>query len=477
MAKDFALTAPDLALIIGGLLMTLVAAFAGEHRGRLLTWLGVAVLSVALVMLAGLRGIDAFAFGETVTVDAFAGLTRAVIYASAIASLVFAPRYFRTEGYRPEFPVLVVLATLGMGVMVSARDLITLYVGLELNSLASYVLASFSRRDDRSSEAGLKYFVLGSLASGILLYGISLVYGFTGTTNLPALGAAIGSDASIGLLMGVVFVLAGLAFKISAAPFHMWTPDVYEGAPTPVVAFFATAPKIAATALLVRVCVEAMPAATPAWSQIVTFLAVASMVIGSIGAIGQRNIKRLLAYSSIANVGFILIGLAAGTAEGVAAVLFYLIIYAIMTFASFAALMMLRDDQDRPIERMADLAGMWRKRPWLAAGLAVLMFSLAGIPPLFGFWPKLLVFTAAVNAKLVWLAVVGAVLSVVGAFYYLRVIKLMMFDEPSPVAMPVRASVWEQGIVALAVLFVGVLGFAVIAPLDVITRNAAGALF
>lgn len=477
MAQDFALIAPDLALIFGALVMTLVAAFVGDRDGRALTWLGIAALAGALVLLAGLRFTDGHAFSGTLTIDAFSGYARALIYASGIAALIFAPRYFRHEGYRPEYPLLIVLATIGMGVMVGARDLVTLYVGLELNSLASYVLASFARRDERSAEAGLKYFVLGSLASGILLYGISLLYGFAGTTSFVALANGVDANAPLGLLMGVVFVLAGLGFKISAAPFHMWTPDVYEGAPTPVVAFFATAPKIAATALLVRLCVEAMPAAGDAWRQIVAVLAVASMVIGSFGAVGQRNIKRLLAYSSIANVGFILIGLAAGTVEGVSALLFYLFVYAIMTFASFGIVMLLEDAQGRPIERMADLAGMWRKRPWLAAGLAALMFSLAGIPPLFGFWPKLLVFTAAVRADMLWLAVVGAITSVIGAFYYLRVIKLVMFDEPSPVSLPSRGSVWEQGVVALAVVFVSLLGFAVIGPLDSITRHAAGALF
>jgi NADH-quinone oxidoreductase subunit N len=320
-----------------------------------------------------------------------------------------------------------------MAIMVSATDFMTLYIGLELNSLAAYVLASFMRSDDRSAEAGLKYFVLGALASGILLYGISLVYGFTGTTSFEGARAAMSGELSMGMLFGLIFVLAGLAFKIAAVPFHMWTPDVYEGAPTPVTTFFATAPKVAAVALTARVALDAFGMQMDAWRQIVIFAALASIVVGALGAIGQSNLKRLLAYSSINNVGFILIGLAAGTAAGVSAMLAYLAIYVAMSLGSFVAVLMLRNAQGEQVEGLADIAGLSSTRPLLALCLAVMMFSLAGIPPLFGFWGKFVVFWAAVEADLVALAAIGIAASVIGAFYYIKVVKVMYFDEPAGV--------------------------------------------
>jgi NADH-quinone oxidoreductase subunit N len=377
---------------------------------------------------------------------------------------------------RAEYPILILFACVGMSIMVSASDLITLYIGLELNSLAAYVLASFARYDGRSAEAGLKYFVLGALASGILLYGMSLLYGFTGSTDFTAIGTALTGKLSLGPLFGIIFVLSGLAFKISAAPFHMWTPDVYEGAPTPVTAFFASAPKVAATALLVRIVTEAFGNQTGAWQQIVIVVALMSIIIGAVGAIGQQNLKRLLAYSSINNIGFILIGLAAGTQAGVAAMLVYLAIYVAMTLGSFICLMQLRNRNGDLLEGIDDVAGLSKTRPGLAAAMAMFMFSLAGIPPLFGFWGKLAVFNAAVAAGLLPLAILGIAASVIGAFYYLKIVKLMYFDEANDilVADDDKTLPIIGGALALAI---SPFGYLAIPFLAAVTAQAAKALF
>jgi NADH-quinone oxidoreductase subunit N len=339
------------------------------------------------------------------------------------------------------------------------------------------VLASYRRTDERSAEAGLKYFVLGALASGILLYGISLLYGFTGTTNFAGLAAAFGRGApSLGLLFGLVFVLAGLAFKASVVPFHMWTPDVYEGAPTPVTAFFASAPKVAAVLLATRFCVVALAPATDAWRQIVIFAALASVFLGAVAAYGQTNIKRLLAYSSINNVGFALVGLAAGGPRGASAVLFYMAVYVVMTLGSFLCVLWMRNEEGRPVESIESLSGLSQTRPGLAAAFAVFMFSLAGIPPLFGFWPKLLVFTAAVQAGYVALAVAAILGTVIGAYYYLRIVKVMYMDEPAAPYGRVRQPI--QGLlILLAALVVSPLGYLLIGPLSNLTDRAAGSLF
>jgi NADH-quinone oxidoreductase subunit N len=364
-----------------------------------------------------------------------------------------------------------------MSVMVSATSLIALYVGLELQSLAAYVLASYRRTDERSAEAGLKYFVLGALASGILLYGISLLYGFTGTMSFNGLAAAFGRGApSLGLLFGLVFVLAGLAFKASAVPFHMWTPDVYEGAPTPVTAFFGSAPKAAAVLLATRLCIEGLGPATDAWRQIVIFAALASIFLGAVAAYGQTNIKRLLAYSSINNVGFALIGLAAAGLQGASSVLFYMAVYIVMTLGAFLCVLWMRDSEGRPVESIASLSGLAQTRPAFAGAFAIFMFSLAGIPPLFGFWPKLLVFQAAVASGYVALAVAGIVGTVVGAYYYLKIVKVMYMDEPAERYVRVREPV--QGLlILLSAVAVSPLGYLLIGPLGAITDKAAGALF
>jgi NADH-quinone oxidoreductase subunit N len=356
--------------------------------------------------------------------------------------------------------------------------MMTLYVGLELLSLASYVLASYRRTDERSAEAGLKYFVLGALASGILLYGISLLYGFTGTTGFSGIAAAFARDStpSIGLLFGLVFTLAGLAFKISAVPFHMWTPDVYEGAPTPVTTFFATAPKVAAVVLVTRVCLDALDPAILAWRQIVIFAALASIFLGAIAAYGQTNIKRLLAYSSINNVGFALVGLAAGGARGASAVLFYMSVYVVMTLGAFLVVLRMRDERGEPVETLESLSGLSQTRPGLAGALAIFMFSLAGVPPLFGFWPKLLVFWAAVDAGLVALAIAGIIGAVIGAYYYLKIVKIMYFDPPAAPYARVREPA-ETSLIFVCALAVSPLGYLLIGPLGRLTDQAAGSLF
>jgi NADH-quinone oxidoreductase subunit N len=480
MLHDFILVLPEEILSVGALALMLVAAWAGDRSGPLLTWLAVLLLAIAGAFLPGLiiGSLGGTAFGGLFIADPFAAFAKVVIYGAAAVSMLAAMSWFgRDRDYRAEYPVLILFSAIGMGMMASAGDLLTLYVGLELQSLAAYVLASFQRTDSRSAEAGLKYFVLGALASGILLYGISLLYGFTGTTLFGGIAEQLAEGGvSTGELFGLVFVLAGLAFKISAVPFHMWTPDVYEGAPTPVTAFFASAPKVAAMALLVRVAIEAMGPATFEWQQIIIFMALASTILGGVAAIGQKNIKRLLAYSSINNVGFALVGLAAGTPDGVASVLFYMAIYVVMTLGSFLVVLRMRDANDQPVETIASLAGLSRSRPGLALAMAIFMFSLAGIPPLFGFWPKFLVFNAAVAADLTWLAAVAIATSVIGAFYYIMIVKLMYFDEPAPTFAETREPV-GAALILLAAVAVSPLGYLAIPYLGAAAENAALALF
>jgi NADH-quinone oxidoreductase subunit N len=468
------LTLPELLLSLGGIALMLVAAWGRDDSTSAISWGAVALLAAAAFF--ALTGVQGVAFNGLYRADAFAGFAKLLIFAATAVCIVIAPRFFATgERLKPEYPVLILFASAGAGIMVSAGDLITLYIGLELQSLASYVLASFMRRDTRSAEAGLKYFVLGALASGILLYGMSLVYGFTGTTSYEGIARAFQAGLTTGQLFGLVFVFAGLAFKISAVPFHMWTPDVYEGAPTPVTTLFASAQKVAAMALLTRIAVEAMGSATLEWRQIVIFASLASIVLGAAGAIGQTNIKRLLAYSSINNVGFALIGLAAGTKAGVAAVLTYLAIYVVMTVGSFLCVLQMRDKDGQPVESIASLSGLSQSRKGLAAAFAIFMFSLAGIPPLFGFWAKFAVFDAAVAAGLVPLAVIGITASVIGAFYYIKIIKVIYFDEPAPHYAP-AGSVLENALIAVSAIVIA-LGYPLIPWLDAATAAAAGSLF
>ncbi|KQM64852.1 NADH-quinone oxidoreductase subunit N [Sphingomonas sp. Leaf17] len=485
-AANIAMTLPEVVLAVGAIVLMLASAWGGPASTRAVSWASVAVLAGAGIALIGPASSGGVAFDGLYRADAFAAFAKVLIYIAAAVGIIMAPDFFRRsagDDLRPEYPVLILLSACGMGMMVSASDLLTLYVGLELQSLAAYVLASFMRRDTRSAEAGLKYFVLGALASGILLYGISLVYGFSGTTLFDGIADAFAANTaaasgakSMGLLFGLVFVFAGLAFKISAVPFHMWTPDVYEGAPTPVTAFFASAPKVAAMGLAVRVAVEAMGPAVDQWRQIVIFASLASIIFGAVAAIGQTNIKRLLAYSSINNVGFALIGLAAGTQQGVASVMTYMTIYVAMTLGSFLVVIQMRDQAGEAVEDISALAGMSRTRPGLALALAIFMFSLAGIPPLFGFYAKFAVFDAAVGAGLFPLAVIGIASSVIGAYYYLRVVKTMYFDEPVA-AFGKSESMIEGGLIVVAAAFVSPLGYLLIPLLGAWTMAAAQSLF
>lgn len=477
-ASSLYLTGAEVGLSVAGLVFLLAAAWGGTKVARPLTALTVAALIGAALFSVHLFGqatgeVAGRAFGDLYRADAFGSFAKVLIYLASAAVLVVTPRFFDQRGaYRGEYPVLMLFNAVGMGMMVSATDLMTLYIGLEMSSLASYVLASFLRNDDRSAEAGLKYFVLGALASGIILYGVSLVYGFTGSTNYEGIRAAFAADFSMGALFGVVFVLAGLAFKVSAVPFHMWTPDVYEGAPTPVTAFFASAPKVAAMGMLVRMAVDPFAGEVDSWRQIVIFAALASIVVGALGAIGQQNLKRLLAYSSINNVGFILIGLAAATPAGIAGVMTYLTIYVAMVVGSFTALLMLRDPEGNNLETFNDISGLSTKRPALAWSLLALMFSLAGIPPLFGFWGKFVVFQAAVQADLVALAAIGIAASVIGAFYYIKFIKVMFFDEPMR-EVEATSPMSHWAVLAICVAFISPLGYLLTIPLGEWAAQAA----
>jgi NADH-quinone oxidoreductase subunit N len=469
--------APEIVLAAGALALLMIGTFRGDRA--------LAGLTVGAVILFGVTALtiidDAperqLAWGGLYVADAFSAyLKMLVLLGASVSALLALPHLSRLQSARFEYPVLIVLATLGMFMLVSANNFLALYVGLELLALASYVLAAFHRDDMQSSEAGLKYFVLGALASGLILFGITFIYGFTGSVGFEEAAASLRAGQSAGAIAGMVFILAGLAFKVSAVPFHMWTPDVYEGAPTPVAAFFAAAPKVAAVGLLARVAVDAFGGMVAQWQQIVIFMSIASMLLGALGAIGQTNIKRLLAYSSINNVGFLLVGLAAATPAGMAAMLFYLAVYMVMTLGAFLALLALADADGRPLETMEDLAGLAQTRPWLAAAMAAFMLSLAGIPPLFGFMPKLAIFNAAVGAGLFGLAIVGVLATVIAAFYYLRVVKLMFFDPPARPAVVPRGRL-NGAMMAAAALFVSPLGFLALGPLNAASRLAASALF
>jgi NADH-quinone oxidoreductase subunit N len=474
----FAPILPELMLSIGGLVLMMLAAFTGRRGSALTSWLAVGLLIAATIALVGAPSHAGPIFDGMVTADLFGAFGKAIIFPASAVAIIAAHGWFeRGTEHSAEYSVLIVFAAVGMSVMVSATSLVALYVGLELNSLAGYVLASYRRTDERSAEAGLKYFVLGALASGILLYGISLLYGFTGTMSFTGLAAAFGRGApTLGLLFGLVFVLAGLAFKASVVPFHMWTPDVYEGAPTPVTTFFASAPKVAAVLLAVRLCIEGLGPATDAWRQIVIFAALASIFLGAIAAYGQTNIKRLLAYSSINNVGFAMIGLAAAGPRGVSSVLFYMAIYVVMTVGAFLCVLWMRDESGEPVETIASLSGLSQRQPGFAGALAIFMFSLAGVPPLFGFWPKLLVFNAAVHAGYVVLAVAGILGAVIGAYYYLKIVKVMYMDDPAAPYARVREPV-QGALVLIAAIAVSPLGYLLIGPLGVAADRAAGSLF
>ena len=469
-----------LALVIMALLMFGVFQKGGRKEidisaFRIIFWLSVVSLVLVLLLVLALSGGRLVGFGGLFVSDPFSGFCKVLVLIGSAATLIMAQQFLeRHDMARFEYPVLVMFATLGMLMMISANDLISLYLGLEMQSLSLYVVAAFRRDDTRSAEAGLKYFVLGALASGMILYGASLIYGFSGSTNFDSLAKILshGGDHEVGrgVVFGIVFILAGLAFKVSAVPFHMWTPDVYEGAPTPVTAFFAVAPKIAALALFIRIMVGPFGDLAAQWQQIIVFVSVASMVLGAFAAINQRNIKRLMAYSSIGHVGYALIGLAVGNEAGVRGILIYLAIYLVMNVGTFACILAMRKG-DRMVEDIDDLAGLGKTHPMLAAAMTLFMFSMAGIPPLAGFFGKLYVFLAAIEAELYGLAVIGVITSVVGAFYYLRIIRIMCFDDvDEPLDKPVDK---EIGIIVTLAGLIIVLFF--IYPGPVVTRAATAA--
>lgn len=472
--SSLALATPELIIAVGALALLMVGVYSGERANATVNGLAVAILIGAGAWMIFFTG-DGKAFGGAFVVDPFACFMKVLTLAGSIVTLVMSVGFAKAEKFdKFEYPVLIMLATLGMLLMVSANSMISLYLGLELQSLSLYVIAAINRDSVRSTEAGLKYFVLGALSSGMLLYGISLVYGYTGSTGFDQIAAALGSgERQLGLVFGLVFVLAGLAFKISAVPFHMWTPDVYEGAPTPVTAFFAAAPKMAAMALIVRVTVGAFEPVAHDWQQIVVFISIASMALGSFAAIGQKNIKRLMAYSSIGHMGFALVGLAANSEAGVRGVAIYMLIYLVMTLGAFAFILAMRR-KDGNVEQISDLAGLSSTNPMMATILTVLMFSLAGIPPLAGFWAKWYVFLAAINAGLYTLSIIGVLASVVGAYYYLRIIKIMWFDEPVGGFLPMAGELrLVLGLSGAFVLFYVLIG----GPIGTIAAAAAKTFF
>jgi NADH-quinone oxidoreductase subunit N len=464
---------PELVLVAGAMALLMFGAFRGERAAMTVHVGAMLLLAAAAVIVLWLPGGKLVTFGGSLVLDPFARFLKVLAFGGSATAILMSLDYFRRENIlKFEYPVLILLATAGMGVLVSAGDLIALYLGLELMSLSLYVIASFQRDATRSTEAGLKYFVLGALSSGMLLYGCSLIYGYTGTVTFGGIAQAA-AQGGLGVTFGLVFLLVGLCFKISAVPFHMWTPDVYEGAPTPVTAFFASAPKVAAMAIFMRATVTAFPEILLQWQQIVVFVSIASMALGSFAAIGQRNIKRLMGYSSIGHMGFALVGLAAGSQEGVQGVLVYITIYVAMTLGTFACILSMKR-ADGMVETISDLAGLSRTSPTMAFMFAMLLFSLAGIPPLAGFFAKFYVFIAAINAGLYALAVIGVLTSVIGAYYYLAIVKTMYFDEPQKGFEPMPGN--QAVVLAVAGLF-NLLFFVYPGPLVDAASAAAKSLF
>ena len=467
ISADIQTVLPEIVIALYAMGALIAVVYTGKDEvAPLLIWLTCGLF----VVIAGWIGYNGegvnVAFDGAYVDDGFGRFAKVVILLSAAAVLVMSQEYMSRRGLlRFEYPLLVALAVVGMMVMVSAGDLMSLYMGLELQSLSLYVVASLRRDSVKSTEAGLKYFVLGALSSGLLLYGASLTYGFAGTTLFSGIVAAVEGGASIGLLFGLVFLITGFAFKVSAAPFHMWTPDVYEGSPTPVTAFFATAPKVAAMGLFARVAFDAFGSVTGEWQQIVAFLSVLSMFVGAIAAIGQTNIKRLMAYSSIAHMGFALMGLAAGSAFGVQAMLIYMAIYVTMNIGTFAFILGMEKD-GVPVTTIASLKMYSKREPLRALAMLILLFSLAGVPPMVGFFGKFYVLRAAYDAGLAWLAVAGVIASVIGAFYYLRIVYFMYFGEETE-ALDGKMSpvLWVSLMASAAVMVVGVVNLFGIEPL------------
>lgn len=474
--ESWALARPEIFLAAAAALLLIYGVVRGEVATPFVSVMTSVVLLVTAVLLF-MPYREGTAFASLFIVDRLTTTMKAlVLVGSAIAILMSRAYFEQVKAWRFEYPLLVALATLGMMLMISANDLMALYVGLELQSLALYVIAAFQRDSVRSTEAGVKYFVLGSVASGMLLFGASLIYGFCGGTAFVQISRALldGKGAEIGTTIGLVFVVAGLAFKVSAVPFHMWTPDVYEGAPTPVTALFAVAPKIAAMSLLVSVLMGPFKPLFGQWQQIIVVASVLSMALGAFAALRQQNIKRLMAYSSIGNVGYVLLGLASGSEKGIEAVVFYLAIYLVMTLGVFATILMMKR-RDVMLENISDLAGLARNQPMMAFAMLIFMFSLAGIPPLAGFWGKLYIFIAAVEAKLYIPAVLGVLASVVSSYYYLRIVKVMYFDEPAEVLD--RPVFGINRAVALVAAFLVAVFSLLPQPLSLIAAAAAKGLF
>ena len=445
---------PELILAAGILVLVLFGALRGKESGGPVTEIAAALLGLAIVIIFLGSKTTAVVFDGAFIDDGFGRFMKVLTLAGSLVTLIMSQDFLAREKIdKFEFPILILLSTLGMLMLISAAGLIALYLGLELMSLSLYVIAAFHRDNLRASEAGLKYFVLGALSSGMLLYGASLLYGFAGTVSFAGIAETINGKASLGAVFGLVFLMAGLAFKMSAVPFHMWTPDVYEGAPTPVTAFFATAVKMAAVAITVRVVFTAFPGIVSQWRQIVIFISLLSMVLGAFAAIGQTNIKRLMAYSAIGHIGFALVGLAAGGEAGVSGVLAYMAIYLVMTLGTFAGILSMRVNGEG-VENISDLSGLAKTDGVMAFFLAMMMFSLAGIPPLAGFFAKWYVFNAAIQAGLYWLAVIGVLSSAVAAYYYLRIVKVMYFDEAAPAFdRPAAAPRAVLAVTGLLVLF------------------------
>jgi NADH-quinone oxidoreductase subunit N len=470
------LARPEIFLAVATALLLLYGVLRGEAATAFISVAAsIALLATAVLLFMPYR--EGTAFANLFITDRLTTTMKALVLVGAAISILMSRAYFeQVKSWRFEYPLIVSLATLGMMLMISANDLMSLYVGLELQSLALYVIAAFHRDSVRSTEAGVKYFVLGSVASGMLLFGASLIYGFCGGTSFVQISQALlaGKAGEIGTVIGLVFVVAGLAFKISAVPFHMWTPDVYEGAPTPVTALFAVAPKIAAISLTVSVLMGPFKPLFPQWQQIIIAAAVLSMAWGAFAALRQPNIKRLMAYSSIGNVGYVLLGVATGSEKGVQSVVFYLAIYMVMTLGVFAVILAMRR-RGVMVEGVSDLAGLGKDHPLLALAMLIFMFSMAGIPPLAGFWGKLYIFMAAIEAKLFWPAVLGVLSSVVASYYYLRIVKVMYFDEGTE-ALDSSSFGVNRAVALVAAVLLAVFSFAP-QPLSLIAEAAAKGLF
>ena len=479
LIPDLITALPEVTIVVLTLLLLLYGAFLGNKSTGTVSWLSIITMCLAVILVISSPIERVTAFNHLFVVDEFSNYAKLLILIAASLTLILAMPYNKRENILQfEFPILILFAVVGMMMMVSANDLISLYLGIELQSLSLYILATIRRDSVKSAEAGLKYFVLGALSSGILLYGMSMVYGFSGSTGFDSLTIVFDNysdkDSIIGVTVGLVFIMAGLAFKVSAVPFHMWTPDVYEGAPTPITTFFAIAPKVAAMILIIRILIQPFGEFFDQWQQIIWFISAASMILGAFAAINQSNIKRLMAYSSIGHMGFILVGLVAGNESGTQAVLLYLTVYLFMNIGTFACILAMRR-QGRMVEDIDQLAGLSRTNPIMAICLTIFMFSMAGIPPLAGFFGKYFIFKAAIEANLYTLTVLGLLASVVSAYYYLRIVKLMYFDSPlDSFDLPVgkEISIVTIGMSAVVVFFIFIIW-----PILNTTAIAAATLF